>query len=754
MKKLMLVLCILFFVGIAGNIGYGGPYMSPTGEFPPDVPFESPTDETVTVPVIGPLAGTLEFKTTITPNIPSVIRTSCANVNCNCEIEEFESTLDIQISGTGDLTGFHRSLSVPIQCEVHSGPRNPGDPVQTIDTEMVALNLVGGPLVGDPDFDMLNITAGQSNGLPSPGSTKIDKQPTGDFAVDSFFDITYRIEFTGAPGSLLENLTGNEQETVRLTTPQEVQVHFLLASEEDWLNALENGEVAPMPQAEGEDYLQKLLDGHEEDDEYGEPYPFGPGSFIEPNLYVLPENEYDDEPGLVMEWGNEAQDDGDYTAAWEYVYPLDPDLTNTTITVTVIPPCGMNVVSLGMQDINGNIRAWYWNVASAVAVPPYPPGTIPCGVSTSVSINTAQTGIAAATPTAFGYSNTNGGTPATTFDITQVVSFSFDENNAFVGTAQAPSPGSGQQVSWNYWYNLLVTPNIGSGGGGGGTGSGTVNSKWFTKYSQPPEEIIDADGREYINGWDEVSDYNNLPNPIMADDWECTDERMVTDIHWWGSFIGWTQPVPPQLPDAFHIGIWTDVPDPNSEDPNDWSHPGTLVWENYCESYVWNFAGYDLDPRIGEPEHQEDETCFQFAQFLSQDEWFRQEPMEDGTPNVYWLSIAAVYKNPDMVQHPWGWKTRPHFFNDDAVRILNTADGTWPPAIGSTLTMPDCDPVEFPEGISWDLAFELTTNEPGYEDDPIPGDVGGPGGSLVPDGTIDLNDLAIVGGNWLTVATP
>ena len=107
-----------------------------------------------------------------------------------------------------------------------------------------------------------------------------------------------------------------------------------------------------------------------------------------------------------------------------------------------------------------------------------------------------------------------------------------------------------------------------------------------------------------------------------------------------------------------------------------------------------------------------------------------------------------------MVQHPWGWKTRPHFFNDDAVRILNTADGTWPPAIGSTLTMPDCDPVEFPEGISWDLAFELTTNEPGYEDDPIPGDVGGPGGSLVPDGTIDLNDLAIVGGNWLTVATP
>jgi hypothetical protein len=77
-----------------------------------------------------------------------------------------------------------------------------------------------GALFGDPDFDTLQITGGSLFGMPSPGHTTLTRlgPPGSDFNVDSFFDIEYRIDFTGAPGSILEGLSGSTQATVRMTT--------------------------------------------------------------------------------------------------------------------------------------------------------------------------------------------------------------------------------------------------------------------------------------------------------------------------------------------------------------------------------------------------------------------------------------------------------------------------------------------------------------------------------------------------------
>ncbi|MBW2417478.1 MAG: hypothetical protein JRH19_02975 [Deltaproteobacteria bacterium] len=122
------------------------------------------------------------------------------NVDC------FGSTLEFEVRGTGLLDGFNRLLSLPALTEVHTGPRNPGDPVQTFPTEMVALQA---SLFGDPDFDFLQITAGSANGLPSPGETTLTQQANGNWQVDSFFDITYQIDFQGAPGSVLGGMAGS-----------------------------------------------------------------------------------------------------------------------------------------------------------------------------------------------------------------------------------------------------------------------------------------------------------------------------------------------------------------------------------------------------------------------------------------------------------------------------------------------------------------------------------------------------------------
>ncbi len=125
------------------------------------------------------------------------------------------SLLTMPMVGTGALAGFNKEFSLPSICEVHSAPRTLGAPVQSFDTDMFRLQ---GQITGDPDFDLLRVTAGTDFGLPSPGHTTLTRQPGGDWAVDSFFDITYRIDFVGAPGGKLAGRSGSTTGTIRMVT--------------------------------------------------------------------------------------------------------------------------------------------------------------------------------------------------------------------------------------------------------------------------------------------------------------------------------------------------------------------------------------------------------------------------------------------------------------------------------------------------------------------------------------------------------
>lgn len=129
------------------------------------------------------------------------------------EIELFEAMMTWQVVGTGALAGFNRTVIVPLTAETHSGPRNPGDPVQSFPTEVFQMQ---GALIGDPDFDQLQLTAGTGFGLPSPGQTTLSRRYGDSFSVDSFFDITYQIDFVGAPGSILEGMAGTTIDTIRM----------------------------------------------------------------------------------------------------------------------------------------------------------------------------------------------------------------------------------------------------------------------------------------------------------------------------------------------------------------------------------------------------------------------------------------------------------------------------------------------------------------------------------------------------------
>jgi hypothetical protein len=73
-----------------------------------------------------------------------------------------------------------------------------------------------GQITGDPDFDLLRITAGNDFGMPSPGHTTLTQIAPG-WAVDSFFDITYRIDFIGKPGGPVGGMSGSTTGTYRFS---------------------------------------------------------------------------------------------------------------------------------------------------------------------------------------------------------------------------------------------------------------------------------------------------------------------------------------------------------------------------------------------------------------------------------------------------------------------------------------------------------------------------------------------------------
>jgi hypothetical protein len=505
---------------------------------------------------------------------------------------------------------------------------------------------------------------------------------------------------------------------------------FLIDSFDEWQKALKasrpQANIRPSTVTHWQQYMDYWNDPTMERE--GLPYP--PSRFIPPvepdgMLYVFEGGgsggAVPEDAGLVMAWGiTPPPAEGNYASAWRWDYGMDPDLSNCTIQVTVSPMSpNINVVSFSIVDIANRMRTWWWSV----------PNPIPSGVPPLVKINTALTGVAAASPVATGYLNVPG------FDITKSQFFDVDENFQYI-FGQVPVPPPGQQVfvyAWNYWHNLLVTKN-----------TSAYKGTW-PKYTQPPVVLNSEETVPMISGWDEISIYYPPQWPIVADDWVCLDERPVTDIHWWGSFKGWTQPyLPPGLPKAFHLGIWTDVPavSPNGR----FSHPGMLIWEHVCDNWVWNFAGYDLDPRCDYPGMpcMKNEACFQFNQLLSEPDWFFQKPNDDpNNPAIYWLSIAAIYGDNTTISYPWGWKTRPHFFNDDAVRMFMSATGDWPPTLGSHYG--NGVPIQIPEypqeGESWDLAFELTTNrKPACSD--MDGDINH-------DCVVNLSDFAILAGDWL-----
>jgi len=207
------------------------------------------------------------------------------------------------------------------------------------------------------------------------------------------------------------------------------------------------------------------------------------------------------------------------------------------------------------------------------------------------------------------------------------------------------------------------------------------------KWSQPPIEIDPVTGRRpTFCGWDEPS-WRRLQttppyeiySPMVADDFRCLGRMPITSIHWWGSHYGWVEAglAPPVQPIAWDISFWRNVPAGGGV--SDFSQPGERLW-NVCVDDTARVSVETVGRDFFHDMHPTD-VCYQYTLYLEPNEYFWQNNHVEQNPDgivgdtVFWISIQALYSNEAEVAYPWGWKTRPWSWMDDATRRVPVAGG-------------------------------------------------------------------------------
>ncbi len=226
------------------------------------------------------------------------------------------------------------------------------------------------------------------------------------------------------------------------------------------------------------------------------------------------------------------------------------------------------------------------------------------------------------------------------------------------------------------------------------------------KWSQMPDMVNGTD----IWSWRWEHDQPS-PALLLADDF-ISDGRLISDIHWWGSYSNWmtwvngseTNPVPPPptnfflRPLGFNLSWHTNNPAgcwPGEEYTNLF-----VAIEDCHEMYYGTVTQYWREPPNFEHEYQYYVDLLAVA-----------EPWPEMEHGHYWLNIEAVFDGgfvpiPEQGFHGgWGWKIALDPTEETCMAAESDRQGGWRMAV-----LPH-DYIPEKVGQPFNLAFELTTHE-------------------------------------------
>lgn len=214
----------------------------------------------------------------------------------------------------------------------------------------------------------------------------------------------------------------------------------------------------------------------------------------------------------------------------------------------------------------------------------------------------------------------------------------------------------------------------------------------YTVSSPSPEPVKWKQRPDTEHGINVKSDPRMMAT--VADDWLCLDGSPVSDLHFWGSYLGWydTVQLPPGPPpgiEKFRIQVYSDAPAIPGPDP--FSRPDKLLYETWTDTFT---ESYEASFPVTFPQGAEFEHKYRYDLDLPRIFW-------QGRDKIYWLNISAVPAEPPpgSEEVPWGWESSMDRWNDAAVSgyYQDPINRFW-------------EPIENPMTVEYaDMSYELTT---------------------------------------------